>query len=141
MKRVLGAAAVVTAAIGLMTATPRVSAHHSTTMFEHAKTMTIKGKVVELRWVNPHVSLSVKGFVGDSKVEEEWVMEMTSPGNLVRVGGWSRNVVKTGDDVTVDFSPHRDPKLLGGALKKVTVLATGKAYTANLRNQEMPDLE
>ena len=141
MKRFLGAVGGTATAIGLFAAMPLVSAHHSTTMFDYAKALTIKGKVVEFRWVNPHVSLTIKGLVGDGKVEEEWVMEMTSPGNLVRAGAWSRNVVKPGDEVTVDFSPHRDPTLLGGALKKVTVLATGKAFTANLRNQEMPDLE
>jgi len=39
---------------------------------------------------------------------------MTSPGNLVRAGGWSRNAVKAGDDVTVEFSPLRDATLRGG---------------------------
>jgi Family of unknown function (DUF6152) len=141
MKRLLGAVGAAAALIGLVVGVERVSAHHSATMYDHAQTMTIKGKVVELRWVNPHVSLTVKGLVGDSKVEEEWVMEMTSPGNLVRAGGWSRNVVKAGDDVTVDFSPLRDNTLRGGALKKVTVLASGLSYTANLRAQEMPGLE
>ena len=141
MKRTVVALGALAAASGLLVSVPLVSAHHSTTMFEHSKTLTIKGKVVELRWVNPHVSLTVKGLVGDGKVEEEWVMEMTSPGNLVRAGGWSRNVVKAGDDVSVDFSPHRDTNQLGGALKKVTLLATGKFYTANLRAQEMPGIE
>ena len=141
MQRFLATVGVASAVIGLVAAMPTVTAHHSTTMFEHSKTLSIKGKVVELRWVNPHVSLSVKGLVGDSKVEEEWIMEMTSPGNLVRVGGWSRNIMKPGDDVTVEFSPHRDPSLLGGALKKVTVASSGQSYTANLRAQEMPDLQ
>ena len=48
-------------------------------------------------------------------------MEMTSPGNLVRAGGWSRNAVKAGDRVMVDFSPLRDTSSRGGALKKVTL--------------------
>ena len=141
MKRFLGTVGAVAAIIGLAAGSECASAHHSSTMYDHTQTMTIKGKVVELRWVNPHVSLTVKGFVGESKVEEEWVMEMTSPGNLVRAGGWSRNVVRVGDDVAVDFSPLRDTSLRGGALKKVTVLATGLSYTANLRAQEMPGLE
>jgi hypothetical protein len=141
MKKVFAAASVLALGAGLLTGTGQVTAHHATTMFEHTKTLSIKGKVVELRWVNPHVSLTVKGFVGDSKVEEEWIMEMTSPGNLARVGGWSRNVVKAGEDVVVDFSPHRDANQLGGALKKVTVEATGKSFTANLRAQEMPGIE
>jgi hypothetical protein len=68
-------------------------------------------------------------------------MEMTSPGNLVRAGGWSRNAVKAGEKVQVDFSPLRDTSLKGGALKKVTIVATGQVFTANLRAQEMPGLE
>ena len=82
---------------------------------------------MELSWVNPHVSLLVKGIVdGDATTEEEWLMEMTSPGNLVRAGGWSRNAVKAGDRVVVDFSPLRDTSSRGGALKKVTLVDTGQ---------------
>jgi hypothetical protein len=134
----LGAFAIV---LGLVFGATIVSAHHSSTMFDHSKTMTIKGTVLELRWVNPHVSLLVKGVVEGGTAEEEWLMEMTSPGNLVRAGGWSRNAVKAGDEVIVEFSPLRDTSLRGGALKKVTVIATGKIYTANIRAQEMPGLE
>ena len=141
MQRFLGVLGAAVAVVVLLAGAERVAAHHSASMFDHAKTMTIKGKVVELRWVNPHVSLTVTGLVDQSAVEEEWVMEMTSPGNLVRAGGWSRNVVKAGDDVTVEFSPLRDTTRRGGALKKITVLASGLSYTANLRAQEMPGLE
>ena len=49
--------------------------------------------------------------------------------------------MKPGEKVQVDFSPLRDASLKGGALKKVTVLATGQVFTANLRAQEMPGLE
>ncbi len=118
-----------------------VWAHHSTTMFDHAKTLTINGEVVELRWVNPHVSLSVSGIVKGSEEQGVWTMEMTSPGNLVRAGGWSRNSVKAGDKVQVDFSPLRDTSLKGGALKKLTIADTGQVLTANIRAQEMPGLE
>jgi hypothetical protein len=118
-----------------------VAAHHSTTMFDHTKTMTIKGTVTELRWVNPHVSLSVDGTIKDSEQSGVWVMEMTSPGNLVRAGGWTRNAVKPGDKVEVDFSPLRDTSMKGGALKKITNTETGVVLTANIRAQEMPGLE
>ena len=120
-----------------------VSAHHSTTMFDHSTTMTIKGDVVELRWVNPHVSLSVNGVVKERAEEgvTTWVMEMTSPGNLVRAGGWRRDAVKPGEKVEVLFSPLRDAERKGGALKRLTVIATGEVFTANLREQERPGLE
>jgi hypothetical protein len=39
------------------------------------------------------------------------------------------------------MSPLRDPEKHGGALKKVTLAATGQSFTANLRAQEMPGLE
>jgi Family of unknown function (DUF6152) len=120
-----------------------VSAHHSATMFDHSTTMTINGEVVELRWVNPHVSLSINGIVKERAEDGRavWVMEMTSPGNLVRAGGWRRDAVKPGDKVEVEFSPLRDSERKGGALKKVTVAATGEVFTANLREQERPGLE
>lgn len=101
------------ALMGLAFGSRFVAAHHSTTMFDHAKTMTIRGVVLELRWVNPHVSLLVKGVVdGEQTEQEDWLMEMTSPGNLVRAGGWSRNAVKAGDRVVVEFSPlrHFEPR-------------------------------
>jgi hypothetical protein len=141
MNRYLAMIGALVMALGLLSGASRVAAHHSSTMFDHSKTMTITGTVLELRWVNPHVSVLIKGIVGDGKTEEEWLMEMTSPGNLVRAGGWSRNAVKAGDEVIVEFSPLRDTSLRGGALKKLTIVATGKVYTANLRAQEMPGLE
>lgn len=120
-----------------------VWAHHSATMFDHVTTMTINGEVVELRWVNPHVSLSVNGVVKERAEDGPavWVMEMTSPGNLVRAGGWRRDAVKPGETVEVVFSPLRDSQRKGGALKKLTVVATGEVFTANLREQERPGLE
>ena len=141
MKLHLKLALAVATLCGVAAGLTSVAAHHSTTMFDHSKTMTIKGKVVELRWVNPHVSLSVDGVIKNSEESGVWTMEMTSPGNLVRAGGWTRNAVKPGDNVEVDFSPLRDTTLKGGALKKITNLDTGLVLTANIRAQEMPGLE
>ena len=127
--------------LGVLITTTPLSAHHSTTMFDHSKSYTISGTVVELRWVNPHVSLSVNGTLKDSEEAGVWVMEMTSPGNLLRAGGWSRSTVKPGEKVQVEFSPLRDTSLKGGALKKLTIADTGQVLTANIRAQEMPGLE
>src|ERR1700731_5335621 len=118
-----------------------VAAHHSSAMFDHSKTETIKGTVVELRWVNPHVTVTVNGSHNEQEAPADWLMEITSPGNLVRAGGWRRDAVKPGDKVEVVFSPLRDEDRKGGALKKLTVLATGKLFTANIREQQKPGLE
>jgi Family of unknown function (DUF6152) len=140
MKRVrIAAGLVIACSLGMAAST--VVAHHSATMFDHSKTVTIKGTVVELRWTNPHVSLLVKGALQDGEEPTLWLLEMTSPGNLTRAGGWTRNAMKPGDRVEVQMSPLRDSTKHGGALKKVTVLDTGKTFTADLRAQEMPGLE
>jgi uncharacterized protein DUF6152 len=130
--RKLASALAVCGLIGLSTA----AAHHSASMFDHSRTLTMTGTVVELRWVNPHVSLSVNGTLKDGEEPALWVMEMTSPGNLVRAGGWRRDAIKPGEKVVVDFSPLRDADRRGGALKKVTVASTGEVFTADLRAQE-----
>jgi Family of unknown function (DUF6152) len=137
LKSLLRAAAL----FGLVAAASSVAAHHSTTMFDHSKTMVITGDVVELRWVNPHVSLSVNGKINENDEPALWLMEMTSPGNLVRAGGWRRDAVKPGERVEVTFSPLRDAEKKGGALKRLVVLATGEVFTANIREQEKPGLE
>jgi hypothetical protein len=136
MNRLLKTIGLLSALCGFSAGIHGVTAHHSTTMFDHAKTLTIKGKVVEMRWVNPHVSISINGVINEEEAPATWIMELTSPGNLVRVGGWSRNAVKTGDDVVADFSPLRDADKKGGALKKILMIATGTALTANLRASE-----
>lgn len=141
MNQFLRSAGAIVAICGLAAGMSSVAAHHSTTMFDHAKTLTIKGEVVELRWVNPHVSLSVNGLVGDSTTPEVWLMEMTSPGNLMRAGGWRRDAVKPGEKVEVSFSPLRDAEKKGGALKRLLVVATGEVFTASIRDQERPGIE
>jgi hypothetical protein len=129
------------AACGLLIGLSTAAAHHSASMYDHSRTLTMTGTVVELRWVNPHVSLSLNGTLKEGEEPALWVMEMTSPGNLVRAGGWRRDAVKPGEKVVVDFSPLRDADRRGGALKKLTVASSGEVFTADLRAQEKGDAE
>jgi hypothetical protein len=141
MKHVLKIAGAVSIACGLFAGISTVAAHHSGSMFDYTKSITLNGTVVELRWVNPHVSLSVNGTTHEGEEPALWVLEMTSPGNLMRVSGWSRSSVKPGDRVEVVLSPLRDPDKKGGSLKKLTLLDTGQVYSNDIRSQEKPGLE
>ena len=116
------------------------AAHHSTTMFDYTQSLTISGTVKEVQWTNPHVAIFVMGTFKDGDTPTLWLLEMTSPGNLVRAGGWTRTAVKPGDKVTVLMSPLRDGRK-GGALKKITLIETGMSYTADIRAQERANLE
>lgn len=130
---------ILSAAIGLVVS-QSVLAHHSTTMFDHSQSVTITGTVKEVQWTNPHTAIFVFGTIKEGDEPTMWLMEMTSPGNLVRAGGWTRTAVKPGEKVTVNFSPLRDGRK-GGALKKITMLDSGKFLTADIRAQERANLE
>ena len=115
-------------------------AHHATTMFDRDKVLAITGVVKEVQWTNPHVGIFVTGTLKDGDAPALWVLEVSSPGNLTRAGGWTRSSVKAGDKVVVDFWPLRNGNK-GGYLKRVTLTDTGKFYTADIRAQESPNLE
>jgi hypothetical protein len=120
----------------------QVAAHHSASMFDVMRTEVLKGKVVELRWVNPHVTLTVKGTLKSGEAPADWLIETTSPGNLTRLDeGWQRDAVRPGEDVEVVFHPLRQPGKRLGLLRQVTTLSNGRVYASNLRDQERADLE
>lgn len=105
------------------------SAHHSFAMFDSSQVRTITGSVVQFRWSNPHVALFVQeqGTTGRSGI---WAIELTSPGNLRRLG-WSRTTLAPGNRIEVQMNPMRDGRQ-GGGFREVTLLDSGETYTASL---------
>jgi hypothetical protein len=95
------------------------SAHHSFAMFDQAKEVTLEGTVKELQWTNPHIWVQVLAKDPASGKDVEWSIEGGSPNNLARKG-WSRNVMKAGDKITVVMHPLKNGEH-GGSLMKVTV--------------------
>lgn len=114
-------------------------AHHSFAMFDFTRVVTIKGKVKEFQWANPHVILWVEPEAKDGAKPSPWFAELTSPGNLTRVG-WDKRAFKGGQGVELVIHPLRDGKS-GGAFKQATVLETGKVWISDLRQQEKPGLK
>jgi hypothetical protein len=139
MKPLSRKVAAFSALLGLAAAAYPVAAHHSTTMFDRTKLIQLAGMVKELHWTNPHVAIFIDAETASEGIQTGlWVIELTSPGNLVR-SGWTRTVVKPGEKVTAEVYPLRDGTK-GGALRKIT-LASGQSYTYNIRDQERPNLE
>jgi Family of unknown function (DUF6152) len=125
--------------VGLAAGAYPVAAHHSTTMFDRDKTVMLSGTVKELHWTNPHVAIFIDNTSGQGTAAGLWVVELTSPGNLVR-SGWTRTIVKPGDKVTAEVHQLRDGTK-GGGLRKITLVDTGQSYTYNIRDQERPNLD
>jgi hypothetical protein len=74
-------------------------AHHGASEYDMTKIVTLRATVTELQFVNPH-TLLVFSVKDDSGKAVEWQGELPSP-NLLSRRGWSRSILKPGDQVTV----------------------------------------
>ena len=93
-------------------------AHHSFTMFDQTKQVTLSGTVTEFQWTNPHAFIELD--VTDEKCAvKHWSVEMGSPSILMQ-GGWKFKDIRAGDKVTVKLNPLRDGRT-GGLLLQVTL--------------------
>ncbi len=97
-------------------------AHHGNAAYDDKAPATIKGTVTEFLWVNPHVQIYV-----DVKNEQgeivHWACETFSPSKAYR-SGWTKDVLKPGDQVTVTVYPAKSHAPVGFVRK--VVLANGK---------------
>ena len=120
---------------GAVLAGPAV-AHHSFAMFDQTQTTSFRGTIKDFQWSNPHAVVWVIPDPKPGVTPDAWTIELTSPGNLTRMG-WTRHALAAGDKVDVEINPLRDGQH-GGALRKITVLATGQVLTSSLQALAKP---
>jgi len=97
-------------------------AHHSFAMYDHTRTLTLKGTVTKFQWTNPHAYLEID--VKDAKgAVRHYTLEGTSINMMQRIG-WRSNMIKFGDTVTVVMAPVTSGEPVG-LLLEVT-LANGE---------------
>jgi hypothetical protein len=97
-------------------------AHHSFAMFDHTRSVTLKGTVTKFQWTNPHAYIELDVAAPDGKVSH-FTIECTSI-NMMQRAGWRSTDIKAGDKVTAVVSPLLDGQQ-GGLLLEVT-LPNGK---------------
>ena len=139
MKSRLGAVFMI--ASGMLLAALPIWAHHSfAAEYDSTKTVTVKGTIQELKWVNPHAYVYVDVKDASGKVTT-WAFESLSPNALSRQG-WNRNSLKQGDEVTVEGYLAKDGKpLKDGALhgnSRSITLANGKRVFVGSSADEVP---
>lgn len=113
-------------------ATIPARAHHSFAMFDFDKKISCPATVKEFRWTNPHVTLLIEASPTPSDPLEIWSLELTSPGNLTRLG-WTHSSFKPGDRIDIEFNPLRDGRH-GGAFKEAKIQATGQVLKSSVRD-------
>jgi hypothetical protein len=113
-------------AVGLFAVSVPTFAHHGGAIYDTKNPLTMKATVTDFQFVNPHVQIYF-----DAKDEKgnvvHWACETISPGKLVRGTGWSRDVLKPGDEITITLFPAKAGTPVGN-LRKI-VFADGHELT------------
>jgi len=93
-------------------------AHHSFSMFDTTKSVSLSGTVTMFEWTNPHAYIEMDVTEARGGVKH-WTIEMGSP-SILQQSGWKYKDLKFGDKIKVDISPLRsgDP---GGLLIQATL--------------------
>jgi len=79
------------------------AAHHSFAVYDHTRTLNVKGTVTKWQWTNPHAYLDIDVKDANGAVKH-YTLEGTSINMMQRVG-WRSNMIKFGDEVKVVFAP------------------------------------
>jgi len=106
---------------GVLIAGVPLSAHHGNGEYDEKNPVTLKGRVTDFQWSNPHGQILFDARDASGNVTH-WVCGTLSLGKLVR-SGWTRHTLKPGDQITITLDPARN-KLPAGYLRKI-VLSDG----------------
>lgn len=92
------------------------TAHHTFSMFDPDKEITLEGTVLEYRWKNPHthIIISVPDESEDPALAETWDIEGASIAIMTRQN-WNKGSFKPGDNIVIVANPLRNGEK-GGAL-------------------------
>jgi len=91
------------AVLAVLALTAPALAHHSFAMYDHSRTLTLKGEVTKFQWTNPHGYLEIDVRQKDGTTKH-YSLEMTSINMMTRLG-WRSNMIKAGDTVVCTVSP------------------------------------
>jgi hypothetical protein len=110
----------------LFASSPVTYGHHGVSDYDMANVVTWHVTVTGFVFVNPHALLNFTRKNEQGKVEE-WQGELQSPNMLARKGHWTKDTVKTGDEITIFGCPARNGSK--AILLRKVVLSSGEEFT------------
>jgi hypothetical protein len=111
-------------------------AHHSFSVFDAAKTVEIRGVVVDFKLRNPHSSFVVDGLafvdgVPQRREVERWEIEADATAPM-RTSGIDERTFRVGDAITILANPHRQEGFLFARARSLSS-ADGKEFLLGFR--------
>jgi hypothetical protein len=118
MKNKLLACSALIAGLLLLLTVP-LRAHHGTASYDDTKYIVLNGTLAAFEFVNPHVliHIDVKDSTGNV---QHWTVEM-SPPSLAGHAGWSKDMMKPGDQISYEVHPARNGAFVGRGSNKITI--------------------
>lgn len=94
-----------------------VLGHHSDAGLDMNSVVALEGTVVEFRWRNPHVYITIES-TDEQGDEVEWSLQAGAIPVMSRMG-WTRDSIALGENISVEVHPARDGRSYG-SLTSVT---------------------
>ena len=118
---------------GLMTAGTLMAHHSLAGVYDMKKDMELSGELKNIKFVNPHGSLTVTVPNKDGSATD-WVLTLGSATALAQrgIGKTGPNALHAGDKITVKFIPAKDGSPLG--FLKTVVMPDGRTIQISAGN-------
>jgi hypothetical protein len=106
LKSIMKPRSLAAAALALVAAIPALAHHSFAAAYNMEVPISIKGKIVDVRLTNPHSHFFLD-VAKDDGTTARWKFEAGTPSGMLR-NGYSPQVIKKGDEVTINGFQARD---------------------------------
>jgi Family of unknown function (DUF6152) len=122
----------------LMTAALAWGHHSFSAQFDANKPVTLKGKVTQMDWMNPHAWIHLNVPAGEGKTSA-WMIETGSP-NILLHRGFTKKTLEAGTEIIVQgyLAKNGENTVNGGT---VTFKDGKKLFVGSSNLDEPPDRE
>lgn len=98
---------------------PTALAHHSYAMFDTTNSAFVDGTVAKVEWVNPHTFVWLYVEKKDTPGEYDLYAFENGPITMLMRAGWTKDTLRIGEKVTVQYFPLKDGRTGGSFVKAI----------------------